>query len=99
MSWELSDLFSDLKVLKDKMEDLKDKHGWHFDSHYPHETKYVLNKDDVIREGLSYHERRIYNNQMFDLLLLYTKEFDGIIEKFHDIEKASSSTDQSKDNA
>ncbi|PVU45039.1 pathogenicity island protein, partial [Staphylococcus epidermidis] len=52
-----------------------------------------------IKEGLSYHERRIHNNQMFDLLHLYTKQFDSIIQKFHELEKASSFADQSQDNA
>ncbi|EZS06972.1 hypothetical protein W677_00310 [Staphylococcus aureus VET0467R] len=58
-----------------------------------------LNKTEAIKEGLSYHERRIHNNQMFDLLHLYTKQFDSIIQKFHELEKASSFADQSQDNA
>ncbi|HDE7029313.1 TPA: DUF1474 family protein, partial [Staphylococcus aureus] len=37
-----------------------------------------------------YHERRIHNNQMFDLFHLYIEQFDNIIEKFYEIEKASS---------
>ncbi|HFV7282278.1 TPA: DUF1474 family protein, partial [Staphylococcus aureus] len=48
---------------------------------------------------LSYHERRIHNNQMFDLFHLYIEQFDNIIEKFHELEKASSFADQSQDNA
>ncbi|MBS3644162.1 DUF1474 family protein, partial [Staphylococcus aureus] len=35
-------------------------------------------------------ERRIHNNQMFDLFHLYIEQFDNIIEKFYEIEKASS---------
>ncbi|MCP8596760.1 DUF1474 family protein, partial [Acinetobacter baumannii] len=57
---------------------------------YPHEPNHNLNKDELIREGASYHERRIHNNQMFDLFHLYIEQFDKIIEKFHEIEKASS---------
>ena len=90
MNLEISNLFSDLEVLKDRFEDLKDNHGWHFDEHYPYETNHVLNKDELIREGLSYHGRRIHDDQMFDLLRLYLQQFDNILEKFHEIEKASS---------
>ncbi|HDJ3435952.1 TPA: DUF1474 family protein [Staphylococcus aureus] len=90
MNWEINDLFSDLKLLKDRFEDLKDNHGWHFGELYPHEPNHNLNKDELIREGASYHERRIHNNQMFDLFHLYIEQFDKIIEKFHEIEKASS---------
>ncbi|MEB7366180.1 type II toxin-antitoxin system toxin TscT [Staphylococcus borealis] len=90
MNFEINDLFSDLEVLKDRFEDLKDNHGWHFDKHYPYETNHILTKDEVIRDGCTYHERRIHNDQMFDLLRLYTEEFDDILKKFHEIEKASS---------
>lgn len=90
MNWEVKDLFSDLEVLKDRFEDLKDSHGWHFDKSYPYETNHVLNKDEVIKEGISYHERRIHNDQMLDLLRLYIGQFSNILEKFYEIEKASS---------
>ena len=30
MDWEIKSLFSDLKLLKDSFEDLKDSKGWHF---------------------------------------------------------------------
>ncbi|HAR4783448.1 TPA: DUF1474 family protein [Staphylococcus aureus] len=100
MNWEINDLFSDLKLLKDRFEDLKDNHGWHFEELYPHEPNHNLNKDELIREGASYHERRIHNNQMFDLFHLYIEQFDKIIEKFHEIEKASSENfDEESDDA
>lgn len=50
MNLEIKDLFSDLKLLKDRFEDLKDNHGWHFEELYPHETNHNLNKDEAIRE-------------------------------------------------
>ncbi|MEB6611091.1 type II toxin-antitoxin system toxin TscT [Staphylococcus borealis] len=90
MNFEIKDLFSDLEVLKDRFEDLKDNHGWHFDDYYPYETNHVLTKDETIRDGCTYHERRIHNDQMFGLLRLYTQQFDDILKKFHEIEKASS---------
>lgn len=87
---EIRNLFSDLEVLKDRFEDLKNSHAWHFDERYPYETNHVLNKDELIREGFSYHERRIHDDQMVDLLHLYLQHFDEILEKFQEIEKASS---------
>lgn len=90
MNLEISDLFSDLEVLKDRFEDLKDSHGWHCNSYYPYETNYILTKDEAISDGCTYHERRIHNDQMIDLLRLYTEQFDDILKKFHEIEKASS---------
>ncbi|HFU9316771.1 TPA: DUF1474 family protein [Staphylococcus aureus] len=90
MNWEIKNLMCDLKILKEKFEDLKDNHGSHFEDLYIHEPNHTLNKVDVIKEGLSYHERRIHNNQMFDLFHLYIEQFDNIIEKFYEIEKASS---------
>ncbi len=90
MKMEIRNLFSDLEVLKYRFEDLKDSHAWHFDERYPYEINHVLNKDEAIKEGFSYHERRIHNDQMFNLLHLYTQRFDEILEKFHEIEKASS---------
>lgn len=99
MNWEIKNLMCDLKILKEKFEDLKGIHGWHFEEFYQHEPNHILNKDDVIEEGLSYHERRIHNDQMFDLLLLYTEKFDELITRFDALEKASSFADQSQDNA
>lgn len=99
MDLRLTNLFNDLELLKDSFEDLKDSHSWHFEELYLHETNHVLNKDELIREGFSYHERRIHNNQMFDLLLLYTENFDELIKRFYELEKASSFADQSQDNA
>ncbi|MDM7882588.1 type II toxin-antitoxin system toxin TscT [Staphylococcus borealis] len=101
MNFEINDLFSDLEVLKDRFEDLKDNHGWHCDSYYPYETNHILTKDEGISDGCTYHERRIHNDQMFCLLHLYTQRFDELIKKFHEIEKASSvPSDQTKtDNA
>ncbi|MCI2789742.1 type II toxin-antitoxin system toxin TscT [Staphylococcus warneri] len=90
MKMEIRNLFSDLEVLKDRLEDLKDNHGWHLDEYYPYKTSHILNKDELIREGISYHERRIHDDQMIDLLRLYLQQFDEILEKFHEIEKASS---------
>ncbi|HDC9289920.1 TPA: DUF1474 family protein, partial [Staphylococcus aureus] len=51
MNWEIKNLMCDLKILKEKFEDLKDNHGSHFEDLYLHEPNHTLNKDDVIKEG------------------------------------------------
>ncbi|HDC9290318.1 TPA: DUF1474 family protein, partial [Staphylococcus aureus] len=51
MNWEIKNLMCDLKILKEKFEDLKAIHGWHFEEFYQHEPNHILNKDDVIEEG------------------------------------------------
>ena len=99
MDWEIKSLFSDLKLLKDSFEDLKDSKGWHFDELYPYEPNHVLNKDELIGEGFSYHERRIHNNQMFDLFHLYIEQFDNIIEKFYEIASSDVSLATESDDA
>ncbi|MEZ2043356.1 DUF1474 family protein, partial [Staphylococcus aureus] len=44
-------------------------------------------------------EHRIQNEHTVELLHVYLKEFGELIQKFHEIEKASLSTDQSESNA
>ncbi|SUJ92217.1 mobile element-associated protein [Staphylococcus aureus] len=50
MNWEIKNLMCDLKILKEKFEDLKDNHGSHFEDLYLHEPNHTLNKDDVIKK-------------------------------------------------
>ncbi|HDB5189011.1 TPA: DUF1474 family protein, partial [Staphylococcus aureus] len=47
MNWEIKNLMCDLKILKEKFEDLKDNHGSHFEDLYLHEPNHTLNKDDA----------------------------------------------------
>lgn len=59
----------------------------------------VKTKEEVINYGLAYNEHRIHNEQVTELMLTYLEELDGLMNKFHEIEKASLSTDQSESNA
>ncbi|MBS3387700.1 DUF1474 family protein, partial [Staphylococcus aureus] len=45
------------------------------------------------------NEHRIHNEQVTELMLTYLKELDGLMNKFHEIEKASLQADQSESNA
>lgn len=99
MNWEIRDLFSDLKVLKEKIEDLKTTHGWFHGEYFKYESSQPLTKEQVLNHGYKYKEHSIHNTQHLDLLGLYLKEFDELIEKFHEIEKTLLPTDQSESNA
>ena len=46
--------------------------------------------EEIKGHGYRYHEHRIQNTQTIDLMLMYMKEFNELINKFHEIEKASS---------
>ncbi|NDR17422.1 DUF1474 family protein, partial [Staphylococcus aureus] len=47
-------------------------------------------KEEAVNYGLAYNEHRIHNEQVTELMLTYLKELDGLMNKFHEIEKASS---------
>lgn len=99
MNWELRNLFSDLQVVQEKINDVVTFLVWFDDKYFTHEPNHVLTEKEVNTHGLKYHEHRIKNTQVIDLMLMYMKDFDDIMKQIREIEKASSSTDQSKDNA
>ncbi|HCQ3491175.1 TPA: DUF1474 family protein [Staphylococcus aureus] len=87
MNWEIKDLMCDIEVIK-KINDVAIKHGWFV------EDKFVKNeletKQEHINFSASYLEHRIQNEHTVELLQVYLKEFGELIQKFHEIEKASS---------
>ncbi|WP_415425455.1 type II toxin-antitoxin system toxin TscT [Staphylococcus borealis] len=101
MNWEIRDLFSDLELVKEKIEDLKTAHVWFGEEYFKYASSNPLTKEQVLEHGYKYREHAIHNTQHLDLLGLYLNEFDELIKKFHEIEKASSvPSDQTKtDNA
>lgn len=88
MNWEIKDVMCDIEVIKEKINDVAIKHGWFV------EDKFVKNELETKREHInfsaSYLEHRIQNEHTVELLQVYLKEFDELIQKFHEIEKASS---------
>ncbi|MBU6130497.1 DUF1474 family protein [Staphylococcus aureus] len=97
MNWEIKDLMCDIELIKEKINDVATKHAWFVGG------RFVKNKLETKQECISYSagylEHRIQNEHTVELLHLYLKEFDSIIRKFHELEKASSFADQSQDNA
>ncbi|MDS3939794.1 DUF1474 family protein [Staphylococcus epidermidis] len=90
MNWEIRDLFDDLEIVKQKIEDLKTTHSWFNQEYFKYESNHTLTKEQILEHGYKYIEHAIHNTQHLDLLGLYLKEFDELIKKFHEIEKASS---------
>lgn len=56
----------------------------------------MLTKDELLKHGYKYHEHRCYITQHIDLLSMYLKELDTVLE---DIEKASLTGDQTESDA
>ena len=89
MNWELSNLKADLEVLKQKYDFLLSTHAWFGDDMYKHEEA-PKNKSDLMLYAYGYTEARIQHQQTFDLMHYYLKEFEELIKRLNEIEKASS---------
>lgn len=99
MNFEQRDILCDLEVVKEKIDDVITTFTWFDDEYFTHEPKHVLNKDEILAHGYRYHEHRMQNAQTIDLMCMYLKEFDSLLERFKELDKkeaSSISTDQSE---
>ena len=96
MNWETKILIEDVDIIKRKIDDAVTTFGWFDEDYFKYDRNHTLTNDQIKMHGLKYHEQRRYITQHIDLLSIYLKELDTVLEE---IENASSSTDQSKDNA
>lgn len=88
MSWEIKNLMCDIEVVKEKLEDVVTTHTWFVDERF---TKRSLKtKEEVVNYGLAYNEHRIHNEQVTELMLSYLEELESLMNKYKEIEKASS---------
>lgn len=86
MSWEIRNLMCDIEIVKEKL--VATTHTWFVDERF---TKRSLKtKEEVVNYGLAYNEHRIHNEQVTELMLSYLKELEGLMNKYKEIEKASS---------
>ena len=90
MNFELNNALCDLEVVQEKINDVVTSFVWFDDEYFTHEPSHVLTEKEVNTHGLKYHEHRIKNTQVIDLMLMYMKDFDDIMKKIREIEKASS---------
>lgn len=94
MNWEVEDLLSNLEIVKEKIDDVVTSFVWFNDEYFTHEPNHVLNKEDILNHGYRYHEHRIKNSQTIDLMMMYQKEFNELIERFKEIEKIDRAHDE-----
>ncbi|MBA8771716.1 type II toxin-antitoxin system toxin TscT [Staphylococcus coagulans] len=90
MNQEIRNLFSEIEIVKEKIDDVVTSFAWFDNEYFTHEPSHVLNNYEVETHGFKYHEHRIQLTQLLDLLFMYTNQFDELIQKFHELEKASS---------
>ena len=87
MSWEIRNLMCDIEVVKEKIDDVITSFAWFDEEYFTHEPKHVLSKDEILAHGYRYHEHRIQNTQTIDLMCMYLKEFDSLLEQFKELDK------------
>lgn len=100
MNWGIGNIFCDIEVIKEKLDDLATTHCWFVNDAFT--TNNLKTIEEVKHYGLGYREHRIHNNQIVDLMLMYLKELDGKIKQFNVLleqeKSALSHADQSEDN-
>ena len=98
MNWEQKNILSDLEILKEKLEDLYTTHAWHFDDVYI--KREIQTQKEISNYLMGYAENRIQHTQHSDLLHMYLKEFDSLLERFKKLDKKEtlSESDQTTDN-
>lgn len=87
MNWEIKNIMSDMEIVKEKINDVITSFTWFDEEYFTHEPNHVLNKEDILNHGYRYHEHRIKNAQTIDLMLMYLKEFDSLLERFKELDK------------
>lgn len=81
MNFDVRNLFSDIEVIKEKLDDLATSHSWFVDDAFTSDN--LQNIEEVKHYGLAYREHRIHNNQIVDLMLMYLKELDCKLTHFN----------------
>ncbi|WP_367010100.1 type II toxin-antitoxin system toxin TscT [Staphylococcus capitis subsp. urealyticus] len=87
MNWETKSLIEDVDIIKRKIDDAVTTFGWFDEDYFKYDRNHTLTNDQIKMHGLKYHEQHHYITQHIDLLSIYLKELDTVLE---DIEKASS---------
>ncbi|HDH4130932.1 TPA: DUF1474 family protein [Staphylococcus aureus] len=97
MNWEIRNLMCDIKLIKEKLDDLNATYGcWVEDTYI---FRGITTIKEYERYSRAYTEHRILNEQVLELFSIYLNRFDELITRFDALEKASSFADQSQDNA
>ncbi|HDX8245599.1 TPA: DUF1474 family protein [Staphylococcus aureus] len=87
MNFEQRNILCDLEIVKEKNDDVITSFTWFDEEYFTHEPNHVLNKNEILAHGYKYHEHRIKNAQTIDLMCMYLKEFDNLLDEFKKIDK------------
>ncbi|AYX82827.1 type II toxin-antitoxin system toxin TscT [Staphylococcus haemolyticus] len=87
MNFEQRNILCDLEIVKEKIDDVITSFTWFDEEYFTHEPNHVLNKNEILAHGYKYHEHRIKNAQTIDLMCMYLKEFDNLLDEFKKIDK------------
>ncbi|MDU9259852.1 type II toxin-antitoxin system toxin TscT [Staphylococcus pseudintermedius] len=90
MNLEIRNLFSEIEIVKEKINDAVTSFRWFEDEYFIHEPSHVLSMNEVKTHGYKYHEHRIQIAQLHDLMRMYIQQLDEKIREFKELEKASS---------
>ncbi|HDU1352507.1 DUF1474 family protein [Staphylococcus pseudintermedius] len=90
MNLEIRNLFSEIEIVKEKINDAVTSFGWFEDEYFIHEPSHVLSMNEVKLHGYKYHEHRIQIEQLCELMRMYIQQLDEKIREFKELEKASS---------
>ena len=89
MNVNITDLFYDIEIIKNKFEDLAQTHAWFGEDIFKYEDM-PKTKEQLLLYAHGYKEAKIHHEQTLDLMYYYLSEFDELIQKSHELEKASS---------
>lgn len=100
MNLEIKNILNDIEIIKEKINDVMTSFTWFDEEYFTHEPNHVLNKNEILAHGYRYHKHRIQNTQTIDLMCMYLKEFDSLLEQFKELDKKEplSESDQTTDN-
>ena len=79
MEWELRNLFDDLEVVQEKINDVVTSFVWFDDEYFTHEPNHMLTKRNIYA-WLEISRAPYQNTQVIDLMLMYMKDFDDIMK-------------------
>ncbi|WP_201748734.1 type II toxin-antitoxin system toxin TscT [Staphylococcus delphini] len=86
MNLRLNDLFCEIEVIKEKLEDLKTTHHWFIADAFSYTQ--LTTMEEVNAYGRAYAEHRIHCEQLGDLMRLYIEQLDEKIQEFKELEKS-----------
>ena len=80
MNWETKSLIEDVDIIKRKIDDAVTTFGWFDEDYFKYDRNHTLTNDQIKMHGLKYHEQHRYITQHIDLLSIYLKELDTVLE-------------------